>query len=103
MPIRSDPDTHTQDAAEQLAVAALTFVAADPQLLPRFLSITGIAPSMIRTAASEPGFLAGVLTFIAAHEPTLLQFAEHAGIAPAEVGIALRALPHGDDRHEHST
>jgi hypothetical protein len=89
-------------AAQQLAIDALAFIAGDPQLLPRFLAITGIEPSRIRTAAAEPGFLAGVLAFVAAHEPTLLAFADHAGVAPTLVAEALRALPHGDDRHERS-
>ena len=56
----------------------------------------------IRRAAGEPGFLAGVLQFILAHEPTLLRFAEETGTPPAAVGKALRALPLGDDDHEHS-
>ena len=65
-------------------------VASDPELLPRFLAITGIEAHTIRQAAGEPGFLAGVLTFILAHEPTLLRFSEESGIAPARVGVALR-------------
>jgi hypothetical protein len=89
-------------AAEEIAIAALSFIAGDAELLPRFLAITGISPSMIRGAASEPGFLAGVLNFVLAHEPTLLQFAEHAGIAPEKVVQALRALPTGDEAHERS-
>ena len=56
----------------------------------------------IRQAAGEPGFLAGVLQFILAHEPTLMRFAAETGTPPASVGKALRALPLGDDDHEHS-
>ena len=56
--------------AEALAVTALGFVAADPELLPRFLALTGIDGAQVRKAAQEPGFLAGVLDFILAHEPT---------------------------------
>lgn len=89
----------SREAAEALAVEALGFVAADPELLPRFLAISGIEASAIRRAAMEPGFLAGVLQFVAAHEPTLIAFATHAGVDPASVGAALRALPFGDDGH----
>ena len=89
--------------AEEMAIAALGFIAADPALLPRFLAITGIEASSIRKAAAEPGFLAGVLQFILAHEPTLLRFAEETGTPPAAVGKALRSLPLGNDDHEHST
>ena len=89
--------------AEELAATALGFIAADPELLSRFLALSGIEPSAIRTAAREPGFLAGVLNFIAAHEPTLLAFAEHAAIKPEAVLKAMRMLPQGDDRYEAST
>ena len=96
-------DRQTRADAETLAIRALAFIAADPELLPRFLAITGIEASAIRQAALEPGFLAGVLQFIAAHEPTLLRFCEDAGVPPPQVLAALRALPFGDDRHQGST
>jgi hypothetical protein len=89
--------------AEAVAIKALGFIAADPELLPRFLAITGIEASSIRRAAAEPGFLAGVLQFVLAHEPTLLRFAEQTGIPPASVGAAQKHLPAGDDRYESST
>jgi hypothetical protein len=92
-----------REEAEALAVNALAFVASDPELLPRFLAITGIEAGSIRQAAREPGFLAGVLQFILAHEPTLMRFAEETGTPPAAVGKALRALPSGDDNYEAST
>ncbi|MCX8569337.1 MULTISPECIES: DUF3572 domain-containing protein [Hyphomicrobiales] len=90
------------ESAEALAIQALGFVASDPELLPRFLAVTGIEAHQIRRAAMEPGFLAGVLQFILAHEPTLLRFSEAVGIAPSEVGIAARALPLGGEDHERS-
>lgn len=93
-------DTET---AEQVAIAALGFVASDPVLLPRFLAISGIEAGRIRQAAREPGFLAGLLQFVTAHEPTLAAFCEASGNAPARVTAALKALPFGDDRFEAST
>ena len=95
-------DRQNRENAEALAIRALGFVAADPELLPRFLAISGIDAGAIRQAAREPGFLAGVVQFIVAHEPTLMRFAEETGTPPAAVGKALRALPLGDDNHEHS-
>ncbi|RVB37174.1 DUF3572 family protein, partial [Mesorhizobium sp. M7A.F.Ca.CA.001.16.1.1] len=44
-----------REEAESIAVKALGFVASDPELLPRFLAITGIEVHSIRKAASEPG------------------------------------------------
>lgn len=93
----------TREGAEEIAVAALGFVAADAELLSRFLAITGIEPRAIRQAAREPGFLAGVLQFIAAHEPTLLGFAASAGVKPDAILQAMRLLPQGDDRYEAPT
>ena len=89
--------------AESVAIAALGFVAGDPDLLPRFLAITGIEAQAIRQAASEPGFLAGVLNFVLAHEPTLMRFSEETGIEPARVADAIRHLPLGDDGYQTST
>jgi hypothetical protein len=94
---------YSPENAEALAIQALGFVASDPELLPRFLAITGIEARSIRQAAGEPGFLAGVLQFLLAHEPTLLRFAEATGISPSAVGKALRSLPQGDDSYDHSS
>lgn len=91
-----------REEAEAIAVRALGFVAGDPELLPRFLAITGIEANSIRRAAAEPGFLAGVLQFVLAHEPTLLRFCDETGTRPGDVGKALKALPQGDDSYDRS-
>jgi Protein of unknown function (DUF3572) len=74
-----------RDAALELAVAALGFIAGERDELSRFLALTGIDHRSIRTAAEEPGFLSGVLAYIAGNEQTLLAFAAHAGVAPEEI------------------
>jgi Protein of unknown function (DUF3572) len=71
---KSDPEER-RAAAEALAIAALHFIAAEPERLGRFLAVTGIAPQSIRDAAREPNFLAGVLDHIAGDERLLLAFA----------------------------
>lgn len=71
--------------ANELAVGALTFLAADSDRLGRFLALSGIDPQSIRLAAREPGFLAGVLEHIAGDEKLLLAFAEENGIPPQDV------------------
>ncbi len=81
--------------AESIGVFGLGFIAQNEKLLARFLSMTGIEAGMIRQAAAEPGFLAGVLGFIIAHEPTLLEFCEQSGFAPQDVERAVSALPGG--------
>jgi Protein of unknown function (DUF3572) len=82
----------TPEAAEALAIQALTFIAGDSERLGRFLAVTGIGPAEIREAAREQDFLVGVLDHIAADERLLLVFSSETGIAPADVGKALAAL-----------
>ena len=82
----------TQEAAEGLAIQALTFIAGDGERLGRFLAITGIGPAEIRSAAAEPGFLAGVLDYIASDERLLTEFATAAKVDPADLGHARAAL-----------
>src|SRR5499426_182779 len=78
-------DAQRMAAAEALAIAALGFIAAEPDRLGRFLAVTGIGPDSIRAAAREPRFLAGVLDHLAADEPLLLAFAAENAIDPGEV------------------
>jgi hypothetical protein len=84
-----------QAAAEQLAIAALGFIAAEPERLGRFLAMTGIGPESIRDAAREPRFLAGVLDHIAGDEPLLLAFAAENEIDPEHVMLARDILVGG--------
>jgi Protein of unknown function (DUF3572) len=82
----------TEDAAEGLAIQALTFIAGDAERLGRFLAITGIGPNEIRAAAHESGFLIGVLDHLAGDERLLAAFAAEAGIDPPDVERARAAL-----------
>ena len=82
----------TQEAAEGLAIQALTFIAGDSERLGRFLAITGIGPAQIRSAAQESGFLIGVLDYLAGDDRLLAAFAAETGLNPADVGKALAAL-----------
>jgi hypothetical protein len=80
------------EAAEALAIQALTFVGRDPTELGRFLALTGIGPAELRQVAHEPGFLVGVFDYILGHEPTLIAFAEDAGLQPFDVALAREVL-----------
>jgi hypothetical protein len=72
-------------AAEALAVAALGFIASEPERLGRFLAMTGIGPDSIRAAGREPQFLLGVLDHLVTDEPLLLAFAAENSIPPNAV------------------
>jgi len=82
----------TQEAAEGLAIQALTFIAGDGERLGRFLATTGIGPAQIRAAAQEPGFLIGILDYLAGDERLLSAFAAETGVNPADIGKAIAAL-----------
>ena len=77
-----------RDDAEDIAISGLGFLASDPERLDRFLSVTGLGPENLRSAAQEPKFLASVLDYIASDESLLVALAGHSGIAPERVGQA---------------
>jgi hypothetical protein len=82
--LRSDP----RDAAEAIAIRALSFLAGQPEQLGKFLAISGIGPQQLRAAAAEPGFLAGVLEHFGTDEALLRAFADEAHLDPAEIDRA---------------
>lgn len=88
------------EAAEGLAIQALSFIASDAERLGRFLAITGIGPAEIRAASTEPGFLAGVLDYVAGDERMVTEFAAETGFDPADLGKARAALGGGDWERE---
>lgn len=78
--------------AEETAIAVLVWLAGEPELMGRFLALTGLEASSLREAAKEPGFLAGVLGFLMSHEPTLLDFCASTGTKPGTISRAFHAL-----------
>jgi hypothetical protein len=88
----SKRDRADREAAESLAIQALTYLAGEPERLGRFLALSGLGPEQVRLAAIEPGFLAGVLEYLSADESLLLGFADHARVEPAEIARAQAAL-----------
>ena len=90
----------SRESAESLAIQALNFLATEPQRLSRFLALSGLAPELIRAAAADSGFLAGVLAHLGEDESLLVAFAAEAGVTPAEVDRARRTLADGDWERE---
>ena len=89
------PARLTKEQAEGLAIQVLTFIAADGERLGRFLAVTGIGPAQIRTAAHEPGFLAGVLDYVASDDRLIADFASESGLDPEAIDRGRRALGSG--------
>lgn len=87
-----------REAAEIVAVQALSFLAADPERLGIFLSETGLGPKTLRTAANDPRFLVGVLDFIVRDDATVAAFAEFASLTPEAVAAAREVL--GESQEE---
>ncbi|MEL6919419.1 MAG: DUF3572 domain-containing protein [Pseudomonadota bacterium] len=80
------------DHDQAIAVAALSWIAADGEQISRFMALTGVEAGQIREAAAEPGFLAGVLEFLLGHEPTLMRFCDENDVAPTVIQRAHQRL-----------
>jgi hypothetical protein len=85
-------DKARQEAALALAIAALTYLASEPEHLGGFLAATGIGPDQIRSAAGDRDFLFGVLDYFSGDEALLVAFARDQEIDPAEIERARAAL-----------
>ena len=81
-----------REVAEIVAIQALSFVASDPERLGLFLAETGIGPETLRTAATDPHFLASVLDFVLRDDATLKAFAGAAQLDPTTIAAAHQAL-----------
>lgn len=97
--MKSQKDTPAVADAQATAVAILGWLAGEPELLSRFLALTGVAPGEVRNAVGDPGFLAGLVGFLMDHEPTLLAFSAATGVAPETVvqADALLSGPYGSE------
>lgn len=83
----------TPDAAEALALQALAFLLADPELASRLLAVTGLDPADLAAAARDPQALGGVLDFLMYDDRLVSDFAATAEVAPEAVAAARRCLP----------
>jgi hypothetical protein len=95
---RGKGDGARREAAQALAIAALGYLASEPEHLGAFLAATGVGPEQIRNAARDPDFLRGVLDHFASDEPLLVAFAQAQGIDPNEIERARMALGGGTEQ-----
>jgi hypothetical protein len=80
--------TEATFSADEIAVAILTWLGQEPEMLTRFLSLSGLDAGSLRQFATSPGFATALMEFVMAHEPSLMAFSAHSGIAPAAVSAA---------------
>lgn len=85
--------------ADDIAISVLGWLAGKPDMMGRFLALSGLGADDLRVASAEPGFLAGVVGFLMNHEPTLMEFSSDTGTAPESIAAAYRALA-PDDGYE---
>jgi len=81
------------DAAEALAIQAITFLAEDDKRLTHFVMETGMMPDAFRERGADPQLLAAIMDYVIAHDDRLVNFAAFAQVKPATVVAARRALP----------
>lgn len=81
-----------QKPAEDVAISILGWLASEPELLGRFMALSGVDASSMRNAANDPGFLAGLVDFLMNHEPTLVAFCEATDTPPEAVVRAHHTL-----------
>lgn len=86
----------TREQAEHLALTALTWIAAQPEIAGGFLGAAGAGVDELRTRAGDPEFLGFVLDFLLGDEEMLLAFCTDEGIQPDRPMRARAALPGGD-------
>ena len=78
-----------------LGLQALAHVAADDELGPRFLALTGLDAGGLRAGAADPAILAAVIEFLAAHERDLVACAAAIGVTPETLVAAGASLEAG--------
>ena len=98
---RKDAPASREDA-DTLALQGLTFIAADPQRLVRFLSLTGLTPQDLKQWGQDPTLAIAVLEHLLADESLLLVFTAQQGIRPETVAPAHALLSGGHGRDWHS-
>lgn len=74
--------------SHETAIAILGWLASEPEMLARFLALSGLQPNMLRQAVNDPGFLAGLTDFLMSHEPDLMAFCDATGTRPEDVEAA---------------
>jgi Protein of unknown function (DUF3572) len=90
------PVHNAREVAEIVAVQALTFLAGDPERIGAFLAESGLGPETLRSAATDPQFLASVLDFVMRDDATVKAFANASQLDPTNVAAARQVLgdPH---------
>jgi len=82
----------TTDRAETLALGALAFLAARPDLLERFLEIGGLDPGTLRQRALDRDVLRAVLDFLLTDDAMVVDFCGEQELDARDIHLAHRLL-----------
>ena len=88
---RPRADMHAE-TAQAIALEALAFLAEDRLRLQRFLDLTGLSVSDLRSDIAAPALNCAVLEHLAADESLLLVFTASRAIAPQSIAPAIALL-----------
>jgi hypothetical protein len=86
------PVQNPREVAEIVAIQALSFIAGEPERLGLFLAESGLGPETLRSAATEPPFLASVLDFVLRDDATVKAFASASQLHPTNIAAARQVL-----------
>ncbi len=89
--------TVARENAETIGLQALTWLAANEDLLPVFLGATGASEADLRARLSEPEFLGSVLDFLLMDDAWVQAFCETHALSYDAPMKARMALPGGEE------
>ncbi|KUP92049.1 DUF3572 domain-containing protein [Tritonibacter horizontis] len=87
------------DRAEVLSLKALSWLAANDELLPVFLNASGASLADLRARVEDAAFLGAVLDFLLMDDAWVMAFCDSEGVAYTTLVEARAALPGGDQMH----
>ncbi|MDQ0510661.1 DUF3572 domain-containing protein [Ancylobacter amanitiformis] len=91
---RRSKSLSTGQAAREVALGALGFLAADPERIGPFLAESGLSPADLRGIAGSTPFHVALLDFLINRQDLLIAYAGEAGIDPGHVVAAREILAH---------
>lgn len=95
IPVLHDKSVNAGESPGIIGLRALAHVAADPDLGPRFLALSGLDAATLRERAGDSAVLAAVIEFLQGRESDLVACATALGIKPESLVRAGNALSEG--------
>lgn len=85
-----------QEAAETIALQALSWLAGNDDLFPVFLGATGASANDIAAQVAQPAFLSSVLDFVLTDDALVTAFCDASALPYDAPMMARAALPGGE-------